>query len=282
LRTFPNDPAENFLINGSFEIPGVGIPYGWGSGHWGIGHLPWAVNMDRWRRHWHLDTTVAWHGTTSLCLENTPNLPLLKAISVWTAPPPSVEMLVLSAWLKSDRERLPVRVECTGEGSTQGTTVEVGREWKQVVLRSIPRRPRMAVILAPQAPGRLWIDAVQLQAGDEPTTAFHPNFIVEAIAQREAKVDWSPPRRTAEVAAGRSVHGPVRAAHVEIDEHGRFLLNGQPYIPHALGLEFVSDGFQGCVHRGAPGRHHRPTPGHLRPLRPGGVAGDSVAESHPA
>lgn len=78
FRAHRRDPSENLLINGSFEIPGSGVPYGWGSGHWGVGRLPWAADMDLWRKHWHLDCRVAKHGKASLCIENTPELPLLE------------------------------------------------------------------------------------------------------------------------------------------------------------------------------------------------------------
>ncbi|HIE56343.1 MAG TPA: hypothetical protein EYP90_14420 [Chromatiaceae bacterium] len=44
MRLLPPDPEENFVINGSFEILSGGTPYGWGSGHWGLGRLPWAID----------------------------------------------------------------------------------------------------------------------------------------------------------------------------------------------------------------------------------------------
>ncbi|PIX39732.1 MAG: hypothetical protein COZ56_16605 [Armatimonadetes bacterium CG_4_8_14_3_um_filter_58_9] len=238
FRTVPKDPGENFLKNGSFEIPGVGVPYGWGSGHWGVGDLPWATDMDLWRRHWHLDTTVAKHGSTSLYIENTPELPLLKAVTVWLSPPweaqrQSVEKYTLSAWLKSDQEKLPVAVG--------PKVIEVGQEWVQAVAKEVPFPAGMAVTIAPKAPGKLWIDAVQLQTCEEATAEFHPCFDDEGLIAREKLVDWSSPRRTREVAAGRHITGPVKPAKVSIDAQGRFLLDGKPYIQHSLGLEYVSN-----------------------------------------
>jgi len=236
-RVLPADPAENLLLNGSFEIAGAGMPYAWGSGHWGVGDLPWAADMDLWRRHWHLDTAVAKHGTTSLCLENTPELPLLRAVSVWFTPPTSAATAVLSAWLRADRDTLPVALACGGPS----TTVEVGTDWTQAVLAGIPRGQQLLVSVTPKAPGKLWIDAVQFQAGAQATPEFHAAFEDDALARREAAVDWSPPRRNAATAAGRSVTGPVTAARTAIDAEGRFLLDGQPYLQHSFGLEFVSD-----------------------------------------
>jgi hypothetical protein len=99
----------------------------------------------------------------------------------------------------------------------------------------------VVVTVAPKAPGKLWLDAVQFQAGSQATAEFHPAFEDEALALREAAVDWSPPRRTAAIAAGRTTVGPVKAASVAIDGQGRFLLDGQPYLQHSFGLEFVSD-----------------------------------------
>jgi hypothetical protein len=237
LRALPADPAESLLKNGSFEISGVGVPYGWGSGHWGVGSLPWATHMDLWRERFRVDDSVAKDGAHSLLLYNTPDLPLLKAQSVWFTPPKSAGPLVLSAWLRSDQTGLPVTLSC-GNRSAQA---EVGTEWRQASVSGIEDAERVIVTIAPQAPGKLWIDAVQVQKGDAPTADYHPAFGDQAIAARERLVDWSPPRRTADIAAGRSITGPTQPAEAAIDAHGRFLLDGKPYIQHSLGLEFVSD-----------------------------------------
>ena len=237
FRARQRDPGENFVINGSFEIPSLGVPYGWGSGHWGVGNLPWAADMDLWRKHWHLDSRVAKHGKVSLCIENTPELPLLKACSVWLKVPKTVKTCALSAWLKSNRDALDVVLRYAGR-STKAT---IGKTWQHVALTETPWQKRMTVVIAPQAPGKLWIDAVQVQACARPTPEFHAAFGDEGIAAREALVDWSTPPRATSMAAERSVNGPVVKATASIDEHGRFLLDGKPYIQHSLGLEFVSD-----------------------------------------
>jgi len=237
FRLLEKDPGENLFVNGSFEAPGIGIPYAWGSGHWGVGDLPWATDMDLWRRHWRLDTEVAHHGRTSLCIDNTADLPLLRVYSQWTTPPKSVEHCVLSAWVKSNRDGVPVELSCGGLSTTQ----QAGTEWSQVALTGIKPAPRLTAVIAPQAPGKLWIDAVQLQDLDKPTAQFRPAFNDEAIALREARVDWSPPTRSAEVSAGRSIQGPVQPASCTIDKHGRFLVGAKPYIQHSLGLESVKD-----------------------------------------
>ena len=240
FRTYPSrrrDPAENFLKNGSFEIVSSTMPYAWSSGHWGVGDMPWAADMDRWREHWRLDRTVAKHGTNSLCIDNTPDLPLLKVYSAFAVTPKSVKACVLSAWLRSDQTEFPVTLSCGGKS----VTVEAGREWTQGVLRGVPRSGGMRAVVEPGRPGELWIDAVQLQECEEPTSEFHPAFVDEGIAAREKLVDWSPPRRTPQVAAGRHIAGPAAVGRAEIDSGGRFLLDGKPYIQHSLGLEFVKD-----------------------------------------
>ena len=240
LRNFqvqPIDLSECFLKNGSFEVPGVGVPYGWGSGHWGVGHLPWATNMDLWRKHWHLDQTVAKHGSASLRIESTADLPRLAASSVWVTLPKAASAYTLSAWLKSDRDKLPVTLSCDG----RSMTAEAGLEWTQAKLNIKPESTRVTVAIAPQATGTLWIDSVQLQAGSEPTPDFHAAPADDLIAQREQRVDWTPPTRSAKIAAGRSISGAIKATKVEIDQHGRFLVDGKPYIQHSFGLEFVSD-----------------------------------------
>lgn len=237
LRLMPADPARNILLNGSFECPGVGVPYGWGSGHWGVGEMPWAAQMDLWRTRWGLDSGVAKDGNASLRIRNTADMPLLRATSVWVTPPATVKECVLSAWLKADGDALPVALECGG----RSVSVSVGKQWQQAVLPGIPRAEQMIPVIAPKAPGTLWIDAVQLQAGTQATADFHPSLGDEALMAREALVDWSPPRRTAQVAPGRATSGPVAPAKVAIDAHGRYLLDGKPYLQHSLGLEFISD-----------------------------------------
>jgi len=237
LRVIREDAGENFIVNGSFEIPGVGIPYAWGSRHWGIGRLPWAADMDLWRKHWRIDRSVAKHGAASLCIDNTPDLPLLQACSAWVNAPKSAERCTLSAWLKSGQDKMPATIACGG----RSVTTEVGREWRQVTLSGIPRSERMMAAVTPGLPGKLWIDAVQLQGCEVPAREFHPAFVDAGITEREKLVDWSPPRRVKEVAAGRVITGPVHHASTRIDEHGRFLLGGQPYVQHSVGLEFVSN-----------------------------------------
>ncbi len=234
MQTMPVDKAENLLRNGSFEVPGVGVPYAWGSGHWGVGQLPWAADMDLWRRHFRLDPTQAKDGRHSLLLDNTGGLPLLAAVSATVVESGAKDpaQYVLSAWLRSDQEQLKV--------SLGPATVTVGREWVQGVARGLRANQIEAVRIAPQGPGKLWIDAVQVQRGAAATPEFHPHPDDAMLSQREARVDWSAPRRTAEVAAGRSVTGPTRPARSSIDQHGRFLVDGRPYLMHSFGLEFVS------------------------------------------
>lgn len=237
LWTAPVDPAENLLKNGSFEIVSGGLPYAWSSGHWGVGHLPWAADMDSWRRSWSVDDAVARHGRVSLKIVNREGVAPLRAVSVWLTPPRGLETMVASAWLRADRAGLPVTLSCGGKN----VRVEVGLEWTQAVLPGIARGEHLVVSVAPAEAGTLWIDAVQLQRGEVATADYHARFEDHALAVREAAVDWSPPRRTPEVAAGRGRGEPVTAATVRIDDRGRFLLDGEPYLQHSLGLEFVSD-----------------------------------------
>ncbi len=245
LEVLPADPTENHVRNGSFEIISGGLvdggremlPYAWGSGHWGVGHLPWATNMDLWRERFFVDATQAHDGTHSLRVHNTADLPLLSASSAWIAPPESADTLVLSAWLKSDTDALPVTLSCGGKT----VQAEIGSEWVQVSLPDIPRANLMTVVISPKAPASLWIDAVQLQALEQATEQFHAAFGDAQTALREQAVDWSPPRRTPDVAAGRAATGPLNAATLTIDEHARVLLDGVPYVQHSFGLEFVSN-----------------------------------------
>jgi len=236
LRMLPSDPGENYVTNGSFEVVSGGLPYGWSSGHWGVGDMPWVADMDLWRAHSRLDDTDAHHGERSLLLDNTGDLPILQAATMWTAAP-GERPCVFSAWLRADREGLPVTLRC----ADAATSVTVGTQWAQYALPGVTPAQRLTAFIRPQEHGRLWIDAAQLQALDEPTEEFHAALDEEALAARERAVDWSHPPRTEEIAAGRDPQGRVAYVPTSIDEHGRFLLGGEPYIQHSLGLEFVRD-----------------------------------------
>lgn len=237
FKTGPRDSHRNYLRNGSFEVPGP-LPYGWGSGHWGVGNLPWAADMNLWRSHFSLDRAVAHDGQCSLRLVNGPNLPGLQASSAWFGlrDKPATEY-TLSAWLKADRLDLPVTLNCGGKNAS----VKVGTQWQRAVLTGVQAGQQLSVVIRPEAEGTLWLDAVQMQPAGADTDEFHAQNDDEALTQREAAVDWSPPRRTADVAAGTKTNGPVTPARVTIDAQGRFLVDGKPYLMHSLGLEFVSD-----------------------------------------
>ena len=237
FRADARDLHRNYLRNGGFEVPGP-LPYAWGSGHWGVGNLPWAADMDLWRRHFSLDTTIARSGKQSLRLINEPGLPRLQAVSAWFGlRDKPVSDYTLSAWVKADREAVPVTLSVGGK-TGRG---QAGKEWGRVAVSGVAPGRQIMVRIGAEGDGTLWLDDVQLQATGQDSPEFHPHPGDEALCQREAKVDWSPPRRTPEVAAGRKTTGPIRPGKVTIDEHGRFLVNGQPYLMHALGLEFISD-----------------------------------------
>ncbi|MBD3293114.1 MAG: hypothetical protein GF393_09330 [Armatimonadia bacterium] len=236
LRVLPADPGQNFVTNGSFEIVSGGLPYAWSNVHWGVGSMPWVADMDLWRAHFRLDDTDPRHGERCLLLDNAEGLPLLQAATTWMAVPGERDC-VFSAWLRADREGLPVDLRC---GNAR-TSISVGTRWAQYALAGVAPGDRLTGFIQPKEQGKLWIDAVQLQALDEPTQQFHPAFDEASLAEREAAVDWSYPPRTDEIAAGRDPQGPVAFVPTTIDEHGRFLLGLRPYIQHSLGLEFVRD-----------------------------------------
>jgi hypothetical protein len=237
LRALPRDPNRNFVRNGSFEVPGP-LPYAWGSGHWGIGALPWAADMDLWRAHFGVDHTVAHDGKCSARVINGPGLPGLCLNSAWfNLPGVTSAEYKLSAWLRTDREGVAVKVQC-GEKAAEAT---VGVAWQQVTLAGIPGGENRSLTITPSGECTLWVDSVQIQQPDASASAFHLHPDDGQLADREALVDWSPPRRTPEIVAGRVTRGAVRPAKVQIDASGRFLLDGEPYLQHSLGLESVSD-----------------------------------------
>jgi len=126
--------------------------------------------------------------------------------------------------MKSDRDAMPVTLEITGAGKS---TVMVDTQWKRYSVTIGPPKVRNVTScrISPSAEGTVWIDDVQLEAGS-------------------VLSDWHPARTDAAM-TGIAVHRmtpelpPITITPgtdqglVKIDEHRRFLVNGEPFIPFA-------------------------------------------------
>jgi hypothetical protein len=102
----------------------------------------------------------------------------------WLAVRPG-QPYTLSAYLKTDVPHLPVILQLReGEWAEQHTTVQVTPAWRRYSFTCTPRAGQVFVGLGPDlaaspvAAATLWIDGVQLEAGDAPT-AYQPRAPME-------------------------------------------------------------------------------------------------------
>jgi len=173
----------NLLANPSFELhANADIPDGWT-------HEPiWGSESDErwfrpggydaWHKSWLLQEGGAFEGKRCMKVRH----PLELHATVFQMAKGG--NYVLSAYLRSDRENFAVFLGASSPGqSRQGGLVRVGRTWKRYsvtfapyALRPHPYRSICIVPLEPHPGGTLWVDAVQLEQGAEPTpfTPFSP------------------------------------------------------------------------------------------------------------
>jgi hypothetical protein len=180
--------AKNCVPNSSFEVG----TFGWGT--YGSTFLVGGI-----------DETTAWHGHCSFKLDLSPDkLPIHwndftyvqrgkpthapVAVSLVTAgylPVTPGKPMVLSAYVKADRPGGKVRLGIIEDSAAdRSNAVEVGTDWRRVVVPIQPQAETAFVRVAlepgegPQPPTTLWVDAVQLEAGEQ-ATAYEPALPVE-------------------------------------------------------------------------------------------------------
>ncbi len=173
---------RNRQVNGSFEFatnPDVpdywALPTTWTRMNKGLplDALP-EGRMQVYREKWKLDDTHAVQGSRSLRVHH----PL--GAAGWPMPlPPGTNDYVVSAYLRSDRETVRVRLAADADNRNTPVAervVEVGPDWRRASLL-VPgyANSRLAVSVMPIEAGFVWIDAVQIETGRE-ATAWTPSW----------------------------------------------------------------------------------------------------------
>jgi len=240
FRTATGAEVGNLLKNSSFEISTTGgLPDGWSSGHWGLREEPWVLDLDLWRQMWRRDEAEAFDGQYSLRLQNDPGRPRLQLHAVWITPTSPDKTHTFSAYLKADRDGLPVSLRL---GNFR-ETVRVGTDWQRYAVTGVPGVERLVPVLAPEAEGVLWVDAVQLERSDE-ASPYAPLASDLGLAEAARQSPPGLPPRDQATFPAPTPRSPLDRTTVKIDEHGRYTLNGQPFIPYALGVESTpTEGF---------------------------------------
>jgi hypothetical protein len=176
--------AKNRVPNSSFEVG----TYGWGS----YGHT-FLVGE--------IGSTTAWHGKSSFKLDLSPGkLPVhwndftyvqkgkpthapvtASLVTAGYLPVTPGKPMALSAYVKADRPGGQVRLGLIEDtGADRSNAVAFGTEWTRVVVPVVPQAETafVRIGLEPGGPSILWVDAVQLEEGDQPT-AYEPALPVE-------------------------------------------------------------------------------------------------------
>ena len=239
LKTFEVDKYseyKNYIKNGSFEIPGP-LPYGWGSGHWGVGDFRWAEDMEKWRSHFMLDYKNAVHGNVSLRLVNSLGLPLMKAISCNFTAELAKNIYSLSVWMKSDCKSGKVAISC----GNSSMVIYPTEEWKLYKLDGILLSKQGTVKIEPQSIGVFWIDAVQVQKKGSDSQFFINNDDDDFLVSRESRVSWEEPNRSIHIPLTNKNETISNSEKVEIDLRGNFVVGGKPYFQHSIGFEYIED-----------------------------------------
>jgi hypothetical protein len=214
---------ENLLANSGFEICTTEkLPDFWGTGGWGLTAAKAIADTDAWRARWGVDETVSHSGKRSLRIAGSSDPASgLRAASSWLATDPG-KPYTLSAWLRSDKANLPVTLDIL---NTRSQKLPVGAEWKRYSVTGSPRLAQLLCFIRPEAEGTLWIDDVQFERGDAPSE-YRAMYLDATLTGRAV-------HRTVPAPPPFEIKPSPPSTTVKIDEHRRFLVNGEPFIPFA-------------------------------------------------
>jgi hypothetical protein len=227
--------GANLLPNSGFEVTTAeALPDYWGPAvAWGCSTDQWVTNMDAWRARWGVDRTMRHSGTNSLRIVGAttpPGTADLQAVANWATA--NAGTYTLSVWLRSDQPNLPVTLQvagCTPTANTSIATPAAANTWQRYSLTVSPTgfSDTVSCLIYPTGNGTLWVDDVQLQTGGTATTWQPASADATMAVQTVHKVvnplaDWG------------AVPGENNDTS-SVDGSGRFLVNGQPFIPMAAG-----------------------------------------------
>lgn len=232
----PAPAPLNLLPNSGFEVTTTeAMPDYWGpvENSWGTAVDQWVLDTDSWRARWGVDRTVNHTpgGKNSLrIVSSVPTPPELKAVANWISLTANLTR-TLSVWLRSDQPNLPVTLEvsgCTPSAIRSITTPPTPNSWQRYSLVVSPTASSSNVqcLIYPRGNGTLWVDDAQLENGTV-ATPWTPSVTDATIAVAVHKV-VKPIGDQAITPGGSKVT-------IRIDSSGHFLVDGQPFIPMAMG-----------------------------------------------
>ncbi len=131
------------------------------------GEFSTAEGRQEFLRKFHLDSTEAWHGRNSLRIQAPFHL-----MNPLNDPPPGNPPLVLSCYVKSDREKAEIRLGVTGDSLKKPLRSElfkVGRQWQRIELPLGNIKEKISIFAQPLGEAVFWLDAFQLEEGKQAT-----------------------------------------------------------------------------------------------------------------
>jgi hypothetical protein len=230
---------RNILQNSGFEVTTAeAMPDYWGPTMINTGSYAdqWVLDMDSWRARWGVDRTVSHSGTNSLRIVSSITPPA-------TTPPVDLQAAAnfrelsgnrtstLSVWLRSDQPNLPVTLQvlgCTPSAFELVGTSPTPNSWQRysVNITPIANSSRVSCLISPTGNGTLWVDDVQLEDGTA-ATDWQPSLT-------DADIGISTPHKVVPLIGDIVVTPGANSVTVSIDGNGRFLVDGEPFIPMAI------------------------------------------------
>ena len=170
----PEKLSPNLLINSSFEYAtNPDIPDCWaGNGeryrNQGLpSDMSTAEGLKEFHEKFYIDRNNAFHGKNSICIKNPFHL-LSKITKV-----PKKKNYTISCYIKADTDNQQVKLGATNDSIkklVKEKVIEVGKNWKryELLLSDYPQE-KLSFMAKPLADGKIWVDAVQIEAGDKAT-----------------------------------------------------------------------------------------------------------------
>jgi len=150
----------NLVRNASFETFNDNLPPYWVPG---VGNIPFTYGtVERFWKCWALDTSEKYHGERSLRLSGHK---ANRLDSYWSHVQKG-RPYTFSVYLKSEAEGVPVYLSIPGARSI----VKVGKDWRRYSLTTKKAKgERMRIHIVSKSEQTVWVDAVQLERGTQPT-----------------------------------------------------------------------------------------------------------------
>lgn len=261
LKAMSSGGTANMLSNSGFEYCySEKLPDFWGTEHWGLRKDATLVDTDAWRAKWGVDDNVSHSGRRSMRITGSADLTDSMLASMWTSLIAD-HTYTFSVWLRSQTPDMLVNLQIESLGSKQ---VQVDKKWQRFSLTGkAAGSGSYRCFISSLQDGVFWIDDVQLESGSVATK------YSASINDRRLKAIRPITRPVPKVADFPVIPGPADV-RVEIDKNRRFKVDGQPFIPFAMGWEGVPSpiAIQEIAKAGFNSICFTPTSGDLARLRP--------------